>query len=107
MRAELSTRDRRKRLIVGRLLIGVAAVLATTLNLGVPSSATEVAHLFVVALAPFLAGVSLFDSWNVVSDPFRQADRDRPGGAAPTARPNRENELLNRQPTRSRSVVGG
>ncbi|QLK26426.1 hypothetical protein HYG81_02065 [Natrinema zhouii] len=64
--------DRRKRLIVGSLWIGVAAVMATTLDLGVPSSASEIARLFVVAVALFLAGVYVFDPWNLVSDPFRQ-----------------------------------
>ncbi|SEP92823.1 hypothetical protein [Natrinema salaciae] len=64
--------DPRKRLIVGSLWIGVAAIMATTLDLGVPSSAIDFARLFVVALALFLAGVYLFDPWNVVSDPFRQ-----------------------------------
>jgi predicted phage tail protein len=64
--------DRRKRLIVGGLWIGVAVVMATTLDVGIPSSAGGIARLFVVGLALFLAGVYLLDPWNVVSAPFRQ-----------------------------------
>ncbi|MDF9746881.1 hypothetical protein [Natrinema salsiterrestre] len=64
--------DRRKRLIVGGLWIGVAVVMATTLDVGIPSSADGVARLFVVVIALFLASVYLLDPWNVVSDPFRQ-----------------------------------
>ena len=64
--------DRRKRRIVSGLWIAVAIVMATTLDLGVPSSISGAARLFVVALALFLASVYLLDPWNVVSDPFRQ-----------------------------------
>ncbi|OLZ40757.1 hypothetical protein A6E15_07030 [Natrinema saccharevitans] len=64
--------DRRKRAIVSSLWIGVALVMATTLDLGVPTSASAVARLFVVAVALFLAAVYALDPWNVVSDPFRQ-----------------------------------
>ncbi len=64
--------DRQKRLIVGSLWIAVAVVMATTLDLGVPSSVNGAARLFVVVLALFLASVYLLDPWNLVSDPFRQ-----------------------------------
>lgn len=64
--------DRRKRAIVGSLWIGVALVMATTLEAGVPTSASAAARLFVVLLALFLAGVYFLDPWNAVSDPFRQ-----------------------------------
>ncbi|ELZ09837.1 hypothetical protein C478_16697 [Natrinema thermotolerans DSM 11552] len=64
--------DRRKRAIVGSLWIGVAIVMATTLEIGVPTSASAVARLFVVAVALFLAAIYALDPWNVVSDPFRQ-----------------------------------
>lgn len=64
--------DRRKRLIVGCLWVGVAAVMATTLDLGVPSSVGGIARLFVIVVALFLASVYLLDPWNLVSDPFRQ-----------------------------------
>lgn len=64
--------DSQKRLIVAGLWIAVAVVMATTLDLGVPSSVSGAARLFVVVLALFLASVYLLDPWNVVSDPFRQ-----------------------------------
>ncbi len=64
--------NRRKRAIVSGLWIAVALVMATTLGFGVPSSASAVARLFVVAVALFLAGVYALDPWNAVSDPFRQ-----------------------------------
>lgn len=64
--------DRRQRLIVACLWIGVAVIMAMTLEPGVPSSASGFATLFVVGLALFLAGVYLLDPWNVVSDPLRR-----------------------------------
>ena len=57
----------RKRLLVGSLWIGVAALMAITLDPGVPSTVGEIARLFVVVFALFLAGVYLLDPWNVVS----------------------------------------
>ena len=57
--------DTRQRLIVGALWISVAAVMALTLEPGVPSTANEFARLFVVVVALFLAFVYLFDPWNV------------------------------------------
>lgn len=64
--------ERRKRLVVASLWIGVAVVMATTLEIGVPSSVGGIARLFVVVVALFLAGIYLLDPWNAVSDPFRQ-----------------------------------
>ena len=59
--------DRRNRTIVAVIWIAVAGVMATTLEPGVPSDGTAIARLFVVGLALFLAGVYLFDPWEVVS----------------------------------------
>lgn len=59
--------DIRQRLIVGTLWIGVAALMAITLEPGVPSTASEILRLFVVLLALFLAGVYLLDPWNVIT----------------------------------------
>ena len=59
--------DFRQRLIVGSIWIAVAAVMALTLEPGVPSTLDESLRLFVVLLALFLAGVYLFDPWNVIS----------------------------------------
>ncbi|ELY98313.1 hypothetical protein C482_12377 [Natrialba chahannaoensis JCM 10990] len=63
----------RGRLFVGLLWLGVAALMATTILVepGFSASASELARLFVVALAVFLAVVYLFDPWNVLSrQPF-------------------------------------
>lgn len=57
----------RQRLITAVLWLGVAAVMTTTLEPTVPSSAGGLVRLFVVALAVFLAAVYAFDPWNVVS----------------------------------------
>ncbi|ADB61365.1 hypothetical protein Htur_2488 [Haloterrigena turkmenica DSM 5511] len=57
----------RQRLIVGALWIGVGAVMAITIEPGIPSTASEFLKLFVVLLALFIAGVYLFDPWNVIS----------------------------------------
>ena len=59
--------DIRQRLIVGSLWISVAAVMAITLEPGIPSTAGEILRLFVVLLALFLAGVYLLDPWNVIT----------------------------------------
>ncbi|RQG96775.1 hypothetical protein [Natrarchaeobius oligotrophus] len=64
--------DPRQRMIVGTIWIAVAALMATTLEPSVPSSAGEIARLFVVALALFLAAVYLLDPWEIVSrKPFQ------------------------------------
>ncbi|MDQ2049646.1 hypothetical protein RBH26_04030 [Natronolimnohabitans sp. A-GB9] len=57
----------RQRIIVGGLWIGVAALMAITLEPGVPSTVSEIARLFVVVFALFLAVVYLFDPWDIVS----------------------------------------
>ncbi|NUB92745.1 hypothetical protein HTZ84_03280 [Haloterrigena sp. SYSU A558-1] len=57
----------RQRLIVGALWIGVGAVMAITIEPGVPSTASEILKLFVVLLALFIACVYLLDPWNVIS----------------------------------------
>ncbi|APX96533.1 hypothetical protein [Natronorubrum daqingense] len=57
----------RQRLIVGSLWIGVAAVMATTLEPGLPSTLGEGARLFVVVMALFLAVVYIFDPWDIHS----------------------------------------
>ncbi|MCW8172815.1 hypothetical protein [Natrialba swarupiae] len=58
---------RRQRLIVGVIWIVVAALMALTVGVEVPSSVGDVARLFVVVLALFLAALYLFDPWNVIS----------------------------------------
>ncbi|MFC4249085.1 hypothetical protein ACFOZ7_19495 [Natribaculum luteum] len=61
----------RQRLVVGALWIAVAAVMVSTLEPTVPSSANAAARLFVVIVALFLAGVYLLDPKNVISQgPF-------------------------------------
>lgn len=61
----------RGRLIVGLLWIGVAGLIAMTLEGGVPSSVGDLVRLAVVGLALFLAAVYLFDPWEVLSrQPF-------------------------------------
>ncbi|SIR60318.1 hypothetical protein [Natronorubrum thiooxidans] len=63
--------DTRQRLIVGSLWIGVAALMAITLEPGVPDSANAFARLFVVIVALFLAVVYLFDPRGILSrQPF-------------------------------------
>ncbi|AFZ71958.1 hypothetical protein [Natronobacterium gregoryi] len=63
--------DTRDRLIVGGLWLAVAGVMAITLELGLPSTASEVARLFVVVVALLLAVLYLFDPWELVSgQPF-------------------------------------
>ena len=57
----------RQRVVVGAIWIAVAALMASTLEPAVPSSAGDVGRLFVVVLALCLAGVYLLDPWNVVS----------------------------------------
>lgn len=59
--------DTRQRLIVGSLWIGVAALMAITIDPGVPSTASAIARLFVVIVALFLAVVYLFDPWGLLS----------------------------------------
>lgn len=58
--------DTRQRLVVGSLWIGVAALMAITVEPGVPTSLGGVIRLFVVALALFLAGVYLLNPRNVL-----------------------------------------
>lgn len=63
--------DTRQRLIVGSLWIGVAALMALTIEPGVPSSPGAIARLFVVGLALFLASVYLLNPWNILDrQPF-------------------------------------
>ncbi|WP_137288465.1 hypothetical protein [Natronorubrum halophilum] len=63
--------DVRQRLIVGSLWIGVAAVMAITIEPGVPSTVGEIARLFVVIVALFLAVIYVFDPWDLLSrQPF-------------------------------------
>lgn len=63
--------DTRDRWIVGLLWLAVAAVMAITLELAVPSSLNEAARLFVVVVALFLAVLYLFDPRGAISDrPF-------------------------------------
>ncbi|WP_226479518.1 hypothetical protein [Natrinema amylolyticum] len=57
----------RQRLVIGCLWIGVAALMATTLEPGIPSSVGDLARLFAVVMALFLAAVYVIDPWNVVS----------------------------------------
>ena len=57
----------RQRVVVGAIWIAVAALMASTLEPAVPSSAGDVGRLFVVVLALSLAGVYLLDPWDVVS----------------------------------------
>ncbi|MEY7848643.1 hypothetical protein AB7C87_05510 [Natrarchaeobius sp. A-rgal3] len=59
--------QRRQRLIVGVIWIVVAALMALTVGIGVPSSVGDLARLFVVALALFLAVLYLLDPWGVIS----------------------------------------
>jgi len=63
--------DRRQRLIVGLLWIGVAGLMAMTLDFGALTETSAIARLFVVILSLFLAGVYLFDPFGVLSrQPF-------------------------------------
>ncbi|ELY95883.1 hypothetical protein [Natrialba taiwanensis] len=59
----------RDRLFIGTLWIGVAALMTVPLSLdsGFPSSAGELAQVFVIVLALFLAGIYLLDPWGVLS----------------------------------------
>ena len=57
----------RQRVVVGTIWIAVALLLASTLEPAVPSSAGDVARLFVVVLSLFLAGVYLLNPRDVVS----------------------------------------
>ncbi|WP_254768808.1 hypothetical protein [Salinilacihabitans rarus] len=56
----------RRRAIVATLWLAVAGVMALTLEPAVPSTAGEVARLFVVVLATFLAIVYAVDPWGVL-----------------------------------------
>lgn len=55
----------RQRLIIGSLWIGVAALMAISLEPGIPSTVGEIARLFVVIVALYLAAVYFFDPWNI------------------------------------------
>ena len=57
----------RQRVVVGTIWIAVALLMASTLEPAVPSTAGDVARLFVVALSLFLAGVYLLNPNDVVS----------------------------------------
>ncbi|USZ72345.1 hypothetical protein [Natronosalvus halobius] len=59
--------NRRQRTITAVLWIGVAAVMAITLEPTIPTDLAGVARLFVVVLALGLAGVYLFDPWGLIS----------------------------------------
>lgn len=56
--------DTRKRLIVGALWIGVAALMAITLDPGLPSTIGDYVRLFVIVLALLLAAIYVFDPWD-------------------------------------------
>ncbi|WIV66115.1 hypothetical protein [Natrialbaceae archaeon AArc-T1-2] len=58
---------RRQRLLVGTIWIVVAALIAIGLEPGLPSSLGDVARLFVVLLALFLAVLYLLDPKGIVS----------------------------------------
>ncbi|EMA42626.1 hypothetical protein [Halobiforma nitratireducens] len=63
--------DTRDRMIVGTLWIGVAALMAITLEPGVPQTLDDAARLFVIVVALFLAVLYLFDPWELLSrQPF-------------------------------------
>lgn len=56
----------RQRLIVGSLWIGVAALMAFTLEPGALSTPSAIVRLFVVVVALFLAGVYLLNPLDVL-----------------------------------------
>ena len=60
----MDTRDRR---IVGSIWIAVAALMAISLGLDVPTSLEGYLQLFVVVLSLFLAVVYLFDPWGILA----------------------------------------
>ncbi|THE63492.1 hypothetical protein D8Y22_16810 [Salinadaptatus halalkaliphilus] len=63
--------DRRQRVVVGLLWVGVAALMSVTLDLRALPSLSALASLFVVLVALFLAVVYLFDPWGVLErQPF-------------------------------------
>ena len=67
--------DRRRQSIVGALWIAVAGLMAITIDPTDPTALENLARLFVVVLALFLAVVYLFDPWNVLSrQPFHGDD---------------------------------
>ncbi|SEV83707.1 hypothetical protein [Natrinema salifodinae] len=57
----------RQRLVAAALWIGVAALMAITLEPGLPTSVDAVARLFVVVTALALAAVYVYDPWDVIS----------------------------------------
>lgn len=59
--------ERRQRLIAGTIWIAVAAVMATTLEPGIPSSMKAFAQLFVVIVSLLLGFTYVFDPWDVIS----------------------------------------
>lgn len=59
--------ERRQRLIAGTIWIAVAAVMATTLEPGIPSSVRALAQLFVVIVSLLLGLAYVFDPWDVIS----------------------------------------
>lgn len=61
----------RDRVIVGTIWIAVAGLMAMTLELDGGVSAGLIARLIVILVALFLAGVYLFDPWDLLSrQPF-------------------------------------
>ncbi|MCU4974494.1 hypothetical protein OB955_17375 [Halobacteria archaeon AArc-m2/3/4] len=58
----------RQRLVVACLWTAVAVVLGLTLEPALPSTLDQVARLFVVALALFLAAVYLLDPKGLISE---------------------------------------
>lgn len=65
----------RKRAVVAAIWVLVAAVMATTVELAVPTTANEFGRIAVVSLAVFLAVVYLLDPVGVVSQgPFEYVE---------------------------------
>ncbi|MCU4925518.1 hypothetical protein OB905_05885 [Halobacteria archaeon AArc-dxtr1] len=62
--------DDRQRLVIGAIWIVVAGLMAITLEPGVPDSVGDVARLFVVVLALFLAAVYILDPRGVISKKY-------------------------------------
>ncbi|MFC6718706.1 hypothetical protein ACFQGT_15540 [Natrialbaceae archaeon GCM10025810] len=57
----------RQRIVTACLWLAVAGVIATTVDVGIPTTAADAVRVLVVALAVFLAGVYAFDPKGIVS----------------------------------------
>ena len=62
--------ETRQRRVVGAVWIGVAVLIATTIESTVPTTAVDVLRVLVILLALFLAGVYLLDPWDVLDRRF-------------------------------------